>query len=177
MERSCNTALATHQIAGRARLPVTAELTALERGLHALHSSMDVKAYAGSVGRARTTVQDEVKAARVASSVTDIRHDLWQHFAKLVEIHAAPAWLWPALVAAMLPCPWARFLSIPASARVGRVSRGTTREPRGAVLFAAARGTSSQPHRRLLMRDHLAGAAFYQMIYPGLPQDQNFTTL
>jgi hypothetical protein len=32
------------------------ELSALERGLHALNSGMDVKAYAGSVGRARTTI-------------------------------------------------------------------------------------------------------------------------
>jgi hypothetical protein len=35
------------------------ELSPLERGMHALHSGMDVKAYAASVGRARTSVQDE----------------------------------------------------------------------------------------------------------------------
>ena len=29
------------------------ELTALERGVHALHSGMDVKAYAASVGMSR----------------------------------------------------------------------------------------------------------------------------
>jgi len=57
---------------------------------------MDVKAYAKSVGRARTTVQDEVKAARVAEAVTGSRHDA--PFSQLVEIHAAPEWLWPALV-------------------------------------------------------------------------------
>jgi hypothetical protein len=34
------------------------ELTALERGLHAVHSGLGVKAYAESVGRARTSVQD-----------------------------------------------------------------------------------------------------------------------
>jgi hypothetical protein len=73
--------------------------------MHALHrpESMDVKAYASGVGRARGTVRDEVYAAEVARSVSDIRHELSSHFAKLVEIHAAPAWLWPALVAAMLP--------------------------------------------------------------------------
>ena len=40
--------------------------TALERGGHALHSGMDVKVYAASVGRNRHTVQDEVQAARVS---------------------------------------------------------------------------------------------------------------
>jgi hypothetical protein len=62
-----------------------------------------VKAYAVGVGRARSTVHDEVYAAEVAEAVPDIRNSLSRHFAKLVEIHAAPAWLWPALVAAMLP--------------------------------------------------------------------------
>jgi hypothetical protein len=55
------------------RANAQSELTARERGMHALHSGMDVKAYAESVVRARTTVQDEVKAARVADAVTDIR--------------------------------------------------------------------------------------------------------
>jgi len=45
------------------------ELSALERGTHALNSGMDVKAYAASVGRARTTVHDEVYAAEVARAV------------------------------------------------------------------------------------------------------------
>lgn len=77
------------------------ELSPIERGMHALHSGMDVKAYAASVGRVRTTVQDEVKAARVAEAVTDIRHDEKPRFAQLVEIHAAPRWIWPSLVAAL----------------------------------------------------------------------------
>src|SRR5580693_4795023 len=46
----------------------------------------------------RSTVHDEVYAAEVAEAVPDIRNSLSRHFAKLVEIHAAPAWLWPALV-------------------------------------------------------------------------------
>jgi hypothetical protein len=50
------------------------ELTPLERGMHALRSAMDVKAYAQRVGRARTSVQDEIEAARVVSSVTHMRH-------------------------------------------------------------------------------------------------------
>jgi hypothetical protein len=83
------------------------ELTALERGLHALHSvpnrkDLDVKAYAARAGRAKEydTVRREVLAAEVATVCNVANSD---HFIKLVEIHAAPAWLWPALVAAMLP--------------------------------------------------------------------------
>jgi hypothetical protein len=73
------------------------ELSALERGKHALHSGMDVKAYSDSIGRARGTVRDEVYAAEVAEAVSDIRHDTPHQL--LVAIHpAAPRWLWPALV-------------------------------------------------------------------------------
>jgi predicted outer membrane protein len=81
------------------------ELTALERGLHALHrpEGMDVKAYAASIGRARTTVQRETYAAAVASAVPINGHELDDFSTHMVEIHAAPAWLWPTLVAAMLP--------------------------------------------------------------------------
>ena len=74
------------------------ELTALERGIHALNSGMDVKAYAESVGRVRRTVHDEVLAARVVDAVAHMRHDLSDYFRHLTEIHAAPRWLWSALV-------------------------------------------------------------------------------
>jgi hypothetical protein len=75
------------------------ELTELERGMHALHSGMDVKAYAESIGRARKTVSNEVLAAKVADAVADMGHDLSDHFRSLTEPHAAPDWLWPKLVA------------------------------------------------------------------------------
>jgi ParB-like chromosome segregation protein Spo0J len=65
------------------------ELSALERGMHALRSGMEIRAYAADVGRKENTVGNEVKAARVASYVTDIG-DLWKRFSQLVEIHAAP---------------------------------------------------------------------------------------
>jgi hypothetical protein len=61
---------------------------------HALRSGIDVKAYAKSVGRVRTTVQKEVEAARVAEAVTHMGHDLSDHFRTLVEIHAAPSCYW-----------------------------------------------------------------------------------
>jgi ParB-like chromosome segregation protein Spo0J len=82
------------------------ELTALERGMHALHSGMDVKAYAESVGRKRSTVHDEVYAATVADAVPDIRNDITAFFSQLVAIHAAPRWLWPALVSRMVDEGW-----------------------------------------------------------------------
>ena len=59
---------------------------------------MDVKAYAASVGRAQRTVANEVWAAEVAA-VADVGNE---SFSQLVEIHAAPKWLWAALVNAMV---------------------------------------------------------------------------
>lgn len=75
------------------------ELTPLERGIHALKSGLDVTAYATRVGRPRTSVSNEVLSARVASAVTNVGHAL-PEWTVLREIHAAPSWLWPALVAA-----------------------------------------------------------------------------
>ena len=63
---------------------------------------MDVNAYAASVGRAHKTVHDEVCAARVAADA----HARTDDFRTLVAIHAAPRWLWRALVAAMVEGKW-----------------------------------------------------------------------
>lgn len=84
------------------------ELTALERGRHALHSRMEIKAYAESVGREKQwrNVYNEVYAAEVMQAVAHVCNDLSEHFRTLVEIHAAPSWLWPALVEAMLKDEW-----------------------------------------------------------------------
>jgi len=75
------------------------ELSAVERGIHALNSGKSIKDYAESVGREkeRVKVQREVMAARVAMAVFNIEHDKIPHHA-LIEIHAAKPWLWPALV-------------------------------------------------------------------------------
>jgi hypothetical protein len=63
---------------------------------------MDLKAYAEASGKARTTLTDKVKAYRVMS-VTDIRHDDAQaYWSCLAQAHAAPEWLWPALVSQMV---------------------------------------------------------------------------
>lgn len=75
--------------------------------MHALKSGMDVKAYAEKVGRARNTVGTEVRAARVAVTVPDIGHGTSHHI--LNEIHAAPFFLWPALVAAAAAEEWRKL--------------------------------------------------------------------
>lgn len=72
------------------------ELTPIERGMHALKSGMSVRAYAEKVGRAHKTVDDEVRAARVMSACAHVRTNVPHRV--LCEIHAAPTWLWPALV-------------------------------------------------------------------------------
>lgn len=74
------------------------ELSPLERGMHALHSGMEVKAYAAMVGRAGSTVAQEYRAAKVATAVMHVHNDLSDLTRHLAEIHAAPEWLWPALV-------------------------------------------------------------------------------
>jgi hypothetical protein len=99
---------------------VQGELTALEPGLHALHSKLDVKAYAKSVKRPETTVGNEVRAARVAAG-TDIGAGLSAHFSQLVEIHAAPQWLWPALVAALAAEKWTVADAVCHVAKAGQV--------------------------------------------------------
>jgi hypothetical protein len=78
------------------------ELTALERGRYALGSvknpeDLDVKAYAKSAGREKEqqTVYREVWAAEVAAAVNNVvNSNLSEHYMKLVDIHAAPKWLW-----------------------------------------------------------------------------------
>lgn len=80
------------------------ELTPLERGMHALKSGMTVRAYADLVGRGASTVDFERRAAKVASACPlgwtrpDAKH--------LSEIHAAPSFLWPALVEAAAAEDW-----------------------------------------------------------------------
>jgi protein gp37/ParB-like chromosome segregation protein Spo0J len=82
------------------------ELTAIERGMHALHSEMDGKAYAASVGRKQQSVAQEICAARVFEAVPNVRYDVSDRFSQLFVIHAAPSWLWPALVEAMAKDGW-----------------------------------------------------------------------
>jgi hypothetical protein len=87
-------------------LNAQAELTAIENGMHALNSKMTERAYAAKAGRPLGNVDREIRAARVANTCRDIATNLADWFSPLVEIHAAPGWLWPALVAAMAAEKW-----------------------------------------------------------------------
>ena len=100
---------------------------------------MDLKAYAGAAGKVRTTLADKVKAYRVFS-VTDIRHeDAEDNWSSLTQIHAAPQWLWPALVAKMLEGQW--------TVATTRQMVGNQRRP-GALASAPASSSRArrQPH-------------------------------
>jgi hypothetical protein len=82
------------------------ELHPLEEGVHALGSGLDIKAFAEIAGKPRTSVQDRVKAARVVV-VTGTRHDgVRQNWSGIGELHAAPQWLWKALIARLLDDDW-----------------------------------------------------------------------
>jgi hypothetical protein len=84
------------------RANAQSELTALERGMHALHSGITERAYADEIGRSKSSVHEEMAAAKVADVCPDIRATLSKHWQCLVAIHAAPRWLWPALVEKMV---------------------------------------------------------------------------
>lgn len=82
------------------------ELHPLEVGMHALKSGMTGRDYAKAAGIHEATLSERVRAARVAETVMDIHNDLsaqWQH---LSAIHAAPRWLWSALVSALIDNEW-----------------------------------------------------------------------
>lgn len=99
------------------------ELSPIERGMHALHSGMAGKTYAGSIGRPQPSIAREISAARVAESVTDVGYDIADKFSQLVEIHAAPEWLWSALVSALIAEDWtveATRKSVTAASAKGR---------------------------------------------------------
>jgi hypothetical protein len=80
------------------------ELSALERGMHALGAvekgkhGKSVKAYAEAIGRPERSVAREVAAASVLKTAKFANvGELLGYAVHLAEIHAAPSWLWPAL--------------------------------------------------------------------------------
>jgi protein gp37 len=81
------------------------ELHPLEEGKHAAESGMDLKAYAAASGKKYATVIDKAQAWEVLNSwdvPTDLPTD-WMHYRY---IHAAPSWLWGALVEKMTSEAW-----------------------------------------------------------------------
>ncbi len=81
------------------------ELHPLEEGKHAAESGMDLKAYAEKSGKGYRNLaykRDAYQVMSVAHVCNDAR-DSWRN---LAEIHAAPQWLWSALVAQMIEGEW-----------------------------------------------------------------------
>jgi ParB-like chromosome segregation protein Spo0J len=95
------------------------ELSALERGMHALLATekgsklgLSVAAYAEKVGIGRDTIKQWVWAAEVAGAVgtcvptSDLDRPDRPLARHLAEIHAAPSPAWPALVKHLLAAGW-----------------------------------------------------------------------
>jgi hypothetical protein len=117
------------------------ELSPLERGMHALHSELDGKSYAASVGRPQQSVAREISAARVAEAVPHMGYDLSERVRHIAEIHAAPGWLWPALVAAMLGKGWNVEATRAAVARL----KDVTADPRSHSLKGGTPAKECRP--------------------------------
>jgi protein gp37 len=102
------------------------ELSPLEIGLHQLGSGMTVRDYAAKIGINEDTLGTRVQAARVVGHVADSWSGTYDgppeaqmdaldglyggfgnaHYRHFAEIHAAPKWLWAALVGALKADDW-----------------------------------------------------------------------
>jgi protein gp37/ParB-like chromosome segregation protein Spo0J len=82
------------------------ELTGLEEGRHALHSGMDLKAYAEKIGVPVETARSRLWAAKVAEACMDVHDitDLDCHL--LAAIHPAPPAEWSGLASRALAEGW-----------------------------------------------------------------------
>lgn len=90
------------------------ELTALERGFHALQATekgkwgKSVKAYAEGIGRPQQSVDREVKAAEVAQSYSTLGNfsDISDKAIHLASIRVAPEAVWPILTKYLVKNEW-----------------------------------------------------------------------
>ena len=83
------------------------ELHPLEVGLHALRSGWNRKHYADMADSPQYQRSNAIQCRTGRRVRTDIGlADLRERWSQLAEIHAAPRWLWGALVAAMLDKGW-----------------------------------------------------------------------
>lgn len=102
------------------------ELSPLERGMHALGATQkgkhtqSVNAYAQAIGVPSRTVSNWVQAAEVYHKVCPQGQtlNLIERTKHLIEIHAAPQWLWQGLVAVPLAKGWTVELTKSAVRRV-----------------------------------------------------------
>ena len=82
------------------------ELHPLEVGMHALNSGLTGRDYAKASGMHEASLSERVRAARVAEAVMDVHNDMTRQWQHLSAIHAAPRWLWSALVARLVATEW-----------------------------------------------------------------------
>ena len=82
------------------------ELHPLEEGKHAAQSGMDLKAYAEASGKGYQGLYYKQRGYAVYHVVNEDHKDAQDNWRNLAEIHAAPNWLWKALVAEMLEQSW-----------------------------------------------------------------------
>lgn len=86
---------------------IQSPLTPLEEGLHALKSQMSQRDYAAKVGKGMGAIQPRVQAAAVMTACNHVNTaDLSPYWRSLSEIHAAPKWLWKAMVDALVTGSW-----------------------------------------------------------------------
>lgn len=84
------------------------ELHPLEEGLHALDSSMTIRDYAEKSGKGKSEIDRRKSAGEVFRSCPHVgttaeKKEAWR---QIGEIHAAPDWLWTALVQQMIADGW-----------------------------------------------------------------------
>lgn len=85
------------------------ELHPLEEGLHALGSGMPVREYAHKIGKGKgkDAIHDRVKAAQIFDLCRHMpTEQLQKQWRALSELHAAPRWLWRALVSRLVSEGW-----------------------------------------------------------------------
>jgi len=82
------------------------ELHPLEEGKHAAESGIDLKAYAEQAGKAYDNLKVKARAFRVLAEGHVSHEDVRDSWRNLAEIHAAPEWLWGALVEEMVSDAW-----------------------------------------------------------------------
>ncbi len=99
------------------------ELHALEEGKHAAESGMELKAYAKVSGKKQTTLFARVAAYRVMADSDIGIDDAQKTWSNLAEIHAAPEWLWPALVSQMVGDSWTSAETLSANRFCNRLFR------------------------------------------------------
>lgn len=84
------------------------ELHPLEEGLHALDSNMTIREYADKSGKGKSEIDRRKSAAEVMRACPHVgttaeKKECWR---QIQEIHAAPQWIWSALVKQMIESSW-----------------------------------------------------------------------